>query len=68
MVHIIPVSNQDTRIECIYPPPNISENGYIENELLKIYKLFTNNKNGEAKELIRTIERRLKINKIKNEY
>jgi len=65
-VYWFPVSdNQETRVECIYPPSPIN-NGNIENELLKIYKLLVNSKNDEAKDIIREIERKLKINKLKN--
>ena len=63
----IPVETQDTKVECIYPPANIiSNNGLIENELLKIYKLLSNYKNNEAKEIVRHIERKLKFKKIIN--
>ena len=31
-------NQNETKVECIYPPPSISNNdGFIENELLKIY-------------------------------
>lgn len=65
-IYYLPVQNQETRVECIYPPAPIN-NGVIENELLKIYKLIVNSKNDEAKDIIRDIERKLKIKKIKNE-
>ena len=68
-VYWFPVTdNQETRVECVYPPAPIM-NGNIENELLKIYKLLVNNKNDEAKEIISHIERKLKIKTIidKNE-
>lgn len=59
-------TEQQTRVECIYPPPNVIHNdSVIENELLKIYKLIANSKNGEAKNIIRNIEMKLKLNKIK---
>lgn len=65
-IYWFPVSdNQETRVECIYPPAPIN-NGNLENELLKIYKLLVNSKNDEAKDIIREIERKLKINKLKN--
>jgi hypothetical protein len=60
-----PVVNQNTRVECIYPPSNmISKNEEVENELLNIYKLLVNLKNDEAKDIIRDIERKLKFKKI----
>ena len=65
-IYWFPVSGvQQTRVECIYPPAPIN-NGNLENELLKIYKLLVNSKNDEAKDIIREIERKLKINKLKN--
>lgn len=67
-VYWFPVKNpQETRVECIYPPSPIN-NGNIENELLKIYKLLLNGSNNEAKEIMQHIERRLKINNLKNEH
>lgn len=67
-VYWFPVSdNQETRVECIYPPSPIN-NGNIENELLKFYKLLLNSSNNEVKEIMQHIERRLKINNLKNEY
>ena len=64
-IYYFPVQDQDTRIECVYPPPNAIHNeGAIENELLKIYKLIVNSKNEEAKEIVRHIERKLKFKKI----
>lgn len=65
-VYWFPVhSEQDTRVECIYPPPSVIHNdGVVENELLKIYKLLVNSKGEEAKEVIRDIERKLKFKKI----
>ncbi|MFA5586578.1 MAG: hypothetical protein WDA02_08550 [Saccharofermentanales bacterium] len=65
-IYYLPVTNQETKVECVYPPAPIN-NGNIENELLKIYKLLVNLKNDEAKELIVDIERKLKLkNLIKN--
>lgn len=67
-IYWFPVSkSQETRVECIYPPAPIN-NGNIENELLKIYKLLLNSKKNEAIEIMQHIERRLKINKLKNEH
>jgi hypothetical protein len=68
-VYWFPVTdNQETKVECVYPPSPIM-NGNIENELLKIYKLLVNSKSDEAKELIKHIERKLKLKNIidKNE-
>lgn len=58
--------SNETKVECIYPPPNIigDNSSFVENELLKIYKLFINSKDGESKELIQHIERKLKLNKV----
>lgn len=64
-VYYLPVENQETRIECIYPPHPVNS-GSVENELLKIYKLIVNSKNDEAKEIVRNIERKLKFKKIKD--
>lgn len=67
-IYWFPVNGeQQTRVECVYPPTPIN-NGNIENELLKIYKLLLNGKNNEAKEIMQHIERRLKINNLKNEH
>lgn len=64
-IYWFPVMDQETRVECIYPPPSVIHNeGVIENELLKIYKLIVNSKNEEAKEIVRHIERKLKFKKI----
>jgi len=55
-------SETETKVECVYPPPSIVGNtGVLENELLKIYKLIANSKNDEAKEIVRHIERKLKL-------
>ncbi len=60
-----PSQNQETRVECVYPLANIiSKEGIIENELLKIYKLLSNYKNDEAKEIVQHLERKLKFKKI----
>lgn len=64
-IYYIPVTNQETKVECVYPPNPIND-GNIENELLKIYKLLSNLKNDEAKELIMDIERKLKLKNIIN--
>jgi intein/homing endonuclease len=64
-VYYLPVTNQETRIECVYPPVPIN-NGNIENELLKIYKLLINLKNDKAKDLIMDIERKLKLKNLIN--
>jgi len=66
-IYYLPVNNQETKVECIYPPSPIN-NGNIENELLKIYKLLVNSKNNEAKDIIRDIERKLKLSKIKTTF
>lgn len=64
-IYWFPVQDQGTKVECIYPPPSVIHNdGVIENELLKIYKLLVNSKGEEAKELIKDIERKLKFKKI----
>lgn len=56
---------KETKVECVYPPPNIvGDSSFVENELLKIYKLFISEKNDEAKELISHIEKKLKLNSI----
>lgn len=65
IIHIIPVSKKETQLECIYPPPSVSNKDLLENELLKIYKLIVNEKNDEAKKIVRNIERKLKLNKLK---
>ena len=58
-------SKTETRVECVYPPPNISgSKEVIENELLKIYKMFLNFHDEEAMEVIRNIERKLKLSNI----
>jgi hypothetical protein len=62
-IHFFPVQEQDTRIECIYPP-SIVTGVSVENELLKLYKLIVNFQNEEAKELLKDIERKLKFKKI----
>ena len=62
-IYYFPVQDQETRVECVYPPHPIN-NGTIENELLKLYKLIVNFQNEEAKDLIRNIERKLKFKKI----
>ena len=59
--------SNETKVECLYPPPNIvSNDNFVENELMKICKLFLSSKDGEAKELIRHIEKKLKLNSIIN--
>lgn len=64
-IHYFPVQDQETRIECVYPPSAVlQDNSAIENELLKLYKLIVNFQNEEAKDLIRDIERKLKFKKI----
>lgn len=64
-VYWFPVDgNQQTRVECVYPPAPIN-NGNIENELLKIYKLLLNGSKDDANDIIRDIERKIKISKIK---
>lgn len=67
-VYWFPVQDQETKIECVYPPSPIM-NGNVENELLKIYKLLVNSRDDEAKDLIRHIERKLKLKNLtdKNE-
>lgn len=64
-VYWIPVRDQETKIECIYPFQHIND-GNVENELLKIYKLIVNSKNEEVKEIVKDIERKLKFKKIKD--
>jgi hypothetical protein len=60
-------TESETKVECVYPPPSIVGNtSVLENELLKIYKLIANSKNDEAKEIVRHIERKLKLSSIKN--
>jgi hypothetical protein len=64
-IYYFPVQDQDTRIECVYPPSAIlQDNSAIENELLKLYKLIVNFQNEEAKDLLKDIERKLKFKKI----
>lgn len=60
--------NEQTRVECIYPVASINSNidGIIESELIKIYKALLNGSNEEAKDIIMDIERKLKLNKLKN--
>lgn len=54
-----------TKVDCIYPPPNVvGDSNVVENELIKIYKLFLSSKDGEAKDLISHIEKKLKLNKL----
>jgi len=55
----------ETKVECIYPPPNIiSDPEILENELFKIYRLFLNSKDSEAKEMIKHLEKKLKLNSV----
>lgn len=64
-VYYFPVQDQDTKVECVYPPSAVlQDNSAIENELLKLYKLIVNFQNEEAKELLKQIERKLKFKKI----
>ena len=62
-IYYFPVQDQETRIECVYPPHSISGVN-VENELLKLYKLIVNFQNEEAKDLLKDIERKLKFKKI----
>lgn len=62
-IYYFPVQDQDTRIECVYPPHSINSVN-VENELLKLYKLIVNFQNEEAKDLLKDIERKLKFKKI----
>jgi len=71
----LPVRDQQTKVECIYPPPNVIGNSktIIENELLKIYKILSsaNTKiNPSLKENIKNIikgfERKLKLINLMN--
>lgn len=70
-VKVYYLPSDKTSIDCIYPPSIIGENKAIENEMLKIYKLIAESKDGEAKDMMVNIERKLKlkniINEIKNE-
>ena len=59
-----PVVDQDTRVECVYPPSVKTLDGKSENELINVYKLLVNLKNEEAKDIIRDIERKIKFKKI----
>lgn len=61
--HVIPVEKQETKIECIYPP---THNDKSESDIVKIYQLLLQDKNGEAVEKMKILERKLKINKIIN--
>jgi len=55
--YILP--SNETKVQCVYPPSN--NNGDSENELLKVYKLLLANQPEEAKEMVRAIERKLKL-------
>lgn len=64
-------TKNETKVECIYPPPNISNgNGILENELLKIYKVLLSASKEDMKDILKNFERRLKlttlVNKIEN--
>jgi hypothetical protein len=60
---IIPVTDQETKLECIYP--NINENKQKINDIMiKLYELMTTNKNEEFVHMIKDIDRKLKISKI----
>lgn len=61
-----PTKEQETKVECIYPPPSIINNGYIENELLKIYKLMLSAKKEDMKDILKSFERRLKLTTLVN--
>lgn len=66
--HILPVyGNQETRVECIYPPLHPNKK---ESDLVTIYRLLLQDKNNEAIEKMKILERKLKIYKLnnKNEY
>jgi len=56
--------SNETKVECIYPPVKLSS-ADAENELLKIYKLLLNAQPEEAKEMVRGIERKLKLQNLK---
>lgn len=60
---VFPVKNQQTKLECIYPPSN---NDKSESDILKIYQLLLQEKNSEAFEKMKHLERKLKINKLVN--
>ncbi|MFW6233717.1 MAG: hypothetical protein ACOC3Z_03585 [Nanoarchaeota archaeon] len=62
-IHIFPVYNQETKIECIYPPTHVNKS---ESDIIKIYQLLLQEKNGEAVEKMKMLERKLKIYKITN--
>lgn len=67
-IHYMPVTDQDTRMECIYPPSNSNNLPLVENELLKFYKQLVDIKFesvDEIKNIIRTLERKIKINNIR---
>lgn len=61
-IHVIPVHNQETKIECIYPP--VIKDGKIESEIIKLYRLLLNNKDNNAKTLIRNFDRKIKLIKL----
>lgn len=58
--------SNEYKVVCIYPPPNIISNSVtdIENEMLNIYKLLLSSQPEEAKEMVRTIERKLKLHNL----
>lgn len=63
--HIIPVSGQETKIECIYPTNDKKQ--YTDNKILLLYKNLLNikyNDKVEIKKIINNLERKLKIDKI----
>ena len=55
---------KETKVECIYPPVRL-DSATVENELLKIYKLLLSAQPEEAKEMVRKIERKLKLHNLK---
>jgi len=55
---------KETKVECIYPPVRL-DSASAENELLKIYKLLLSAQPEEAKEMVRKIERKLKLQNLK---
>ena len=72
-VYWFPVRDEKTRIECVYPPPNIvNDKGIVENELLKIYKFLLSSTpiidekvSKEIKNMIKNFERKLKLTNLK---
>jgi len=53
--YYVPIEEGQTRIECIYPFNNNSNNG-LDEDLVKLYRLISNINNNELNDLINNIE------------